>query len=161
MQGGPLMHVVAGKAISFFEALQPDFALYAQRVLDNAKVLSNELMSLGCKLVTNGTDNHLMVVDVQSSFGINGAEAESILDSIGLTLNKNAIPDDQNPPFTPSGIRLGTPAITTRGASAEDMKLLASWIVKAIQNKANQTALDDLATEIRTYSNSLTAPDEL
>jgi glycine hydroxymethyltransferase len=161
LQGGPLMHVIAGKAVAFHEALQPAFKQYAQQVIDNAKVLSEELMSLGCRLVTNGTDNHLMVIDVEKSFGINGAEAESVLDSIGLTLNKNSIPDDTNPPFRPSGIRLGTPAITTRGATKDDMKLLASWIVRAIQERQSADSLDRLRDEVTTYSQSLTSPDEL
>lgn len=161
LQGGPLMHVIAGKAVSFHEALQPAFEEYTRQIVRNAKRLSDELMNRGCKLITNGTDNHLMLVDVQKSFGIDGAEAETILDNIGLTLNKNSIPDDTNPPFRPSGIRLGTPAITTRGASEDDMALLAGWLVDGLTNRGNQTELDSIKAQVTEFALSLKSPNEL
>ena len=155
------MHVIAGKAVSFHEALQPAFEEYTRQIVRNAKRLSDELMNRGCKLITNGTDNHLMLVDVQKSFGIDGAEAETILDNIGLTLNKNSIPDDTNPPFRPSGIRLGTPAITTRGASEDDMALLAGWLVDGLTNRGNQTELDSIKAQVTEFALSLKSPNEL
>ena len=161
LQGGPLMHVIAGKAVAFNEALQPSFKDYALSTVANAKALASELMENGCKLITNGTDNHLILLDSVTSFGIDGAEAENILDGIGLTLNKNSIPDDQNPPFRPSGIRFGTPAITTRGATTDDMKQLAGWITSAIRNKDNITMLEMIQGEVKDYSHSLTRPDML
>jgi glycine hydroxymethyltransferase len=161
LQGGPLMHVIAGKAVAFNEALQPSFKDYALSTVANAKALASELMENGCKLITNGTDNHLILLDSVTSFGIDGAEAENILDGIGLTLNKNSIPDDQNPPFRPSGIRFGTPAITTRGATTDDMKQLAGWITSAIRNKDNITMLEMIHGEVKDYSHSLTRPDML
>jgi len=161
LQGGPLMHVIAGKAVAFNEALQPSFRDYALSTVANAKALASELMENGCKLITNGTDNHLILLDSVTSFGIDGAEAENILDGIGLTLNKNSIPDDQNPPFRPSGIRFGTPAITTRGATTDDMKQLAGWITSAIRNKDNITMLEMIHGEVKDYSHSLTRPDML
>jgi glycine hydroxymethyltransferase len=161
LQGGPLMHVIAGKAVSFHEALHPDFELYATQVVTNAKKLASELMGRGCKLITNGTDNHLMLIDVISSFGIDGSIAETVLDSVGLTLNKNSIPDDINPPFKPSGIRLGTPAITTRGANEDDMVLLAGWLVDAIVNRDDQTKLNQIKADVMHYAKSLTSPNEL
>lgn len=155
------MHVIAGKAVAFNEALQPSFKDYALSTVANAKALASELMENGCKLITNGTDNHLILLDSVTSFGIDGAEAENILDGIGLTLNKNSIPDDQNPPFRPSGIRFGTPAITTRGATTDDMKQLAGWITSAIRNKDNITMLEMIHGEVKDYSHSLTRPDML
>lgn len=161
LQGGPLMHVIAGKAVSFHEALQPAFTDYAHQVVTNAKRLANELMNHGCKLVTNGTDNHLMLVDVVTSFGIDGSVAESVLDEVGLTLNKNSIPDDSNPPFKPSGIRLGTPAITTRGANEDDMGLLAKWIVDALVNRGDASKLEAIAAEVKHYASGLISPTQL
>jgi glycine hydroxymethyltransferase len=161
LQGGPLMHVIAAKAVAFNEALQPGFKDYATRTVTNAKTLADELMDKGCKLITNGTDNHLILLDSVASFGVDGAEAETILDSIGLTLNKNSIPDDQNPPFRPSGIRFGTPAITTRGATAADMKQLAGWMTEAIRNRGNKSFLEKLRREVKDYALSLARPDEL
>lgn len=134
VQGGPHMHAVAAKAVCFYEALQPEFKEYAKQVVKNAKVLAEELKKRGFKLVTNGTDNHLILVDVKSSFGIDGKEAEEALDKVGITVNKNAIPDDPLPPFRPSGIRLGTPAITTKGMKEEDMDTLAESIRRTLGN---------------------------
>lgn len=161
VQGGPLMHVVAGKAIAFHEASLPGFSKYAQDTVTNAKKLADELMKNGCRLITNGTDNHLILLDAVKSFGIDGAEAEQVLDRVGLTLNKNSIPDDINPPFRPSGIRFGTPAITTRGASAGDMKLLSDWIIKSLRNRSDENVLTQVREEVREYSRSLTSPSDL
>ncbi len=134
VQGGPHMHAVAAKAVCFYEALQPEFKDYANQVVKNAKVLAKELKKRGFKLITNGTDNHLILIDVKSSFGIDGKEAEEALDKVGITVNKNAIPDDQLPPFRPSGIRLGTPAITTKGMKESDMPELAEKIARELKS---------------------------
>lgn len=155
MQGGPLMNVIAAKAVSFHEALQPNFKEYASRVVLNAKTLATELMSKGVSLVTNGTDNHLLLVDCIKSFGIDGAEAEMILDKVGLTLNKNSIPDDTQPPFRPSGIRLGTPAITTRGATQKDMVVLAGWLTDALRNPSDATLHDKINQQVQAFASEL------
>lgn len=128
MQGGPHMHVVAAKAVSFYEALQPEFKVYASQVVKNAHALAEALKNEGLDLITGGTDNHLILADVYKSFGIDGEEAQSRLDAVGITLNKNAIPDDPLPPFRPSGVRLGTPAITTLGYKESDMIDIAKKI---------------------------------
>lgn len=127
-QGGPHMHAIAAKAVALHEASQIGFRKYAQATVDNAQVLARELICHGFKLVTGGTDNHLLLIDVYGSVGIDGKELEQRLESVGITANANAIPDDSLPPFKPSGLRIGTPAITTRGATADDMKQIASWI---------------------------------
>lgn len=160
IQGGPHMHVIAAKAVAFYEASQPEFADYAQTVLDNAQALAKALMSRGFRLITNGTDNHLLLADVQASFGIHGGEAEAVLDRIGLTLNKNVIPDDPLPPFRPSGIRLGTPAITTRGLRAEHMEQLAEWMKQAINSRNDENALGQLANEVREFCRQFPLPGE-
>jgi glycine hydroxymethyltransferase len=133
---------------------------YAQAVLDNAQALARALQSKGCKLVTNGTDNHLLLVDVIQSFAIDGNEAEKILDAIGLTCNKNIIPDDPLPPFRPSGIRIGTPALTTRGLTIKDMDTLANWIVTALQERHHQAKLDQLQQEVRTFARQFPLPSD-
>lgn len=161
MQGGPLMNTIAAKAVSFYEALQPDFAQYARNVVDNAHELASQLMNRGFKLVTNGTDNHMILIDMVDSFGIDGSVAELVLDSVGLTLNKNVIPDDTNPPFKPSGIRLGTPAITTRGASLNDMQILAQWIHDALTNKDSTSEIDRIKKEITAYALSKPLPSDI
>lgn len=137
-QGGPHMHTIAAKAVAFGEAATPEFKKYAQEVVDNAKTLADEMMKRGFKLVTNGTDNHLILADVKTSFDIDGDEAEKVLDRIGLTLNKNSIPDDTLPPFRPSGIRLGTPAMTTRGLKNEHMEQVAEWMLQAIKSRNDE-----------------------
>lgn len=148
MQGGPHMHSIAAKAVAFYEALQPSFKVYAKQIVANALVLSQELQKHGFQLVTGGTSNHMMLVDVYKSFGINGKEAEVALDAIGLTVNANAVPDDPLPPFTPSGIRLGTPAITTRGLVEADMINIALWMRQAIDSRDNKTKLKELNKKI-------------
>ncbi len=131
-QGGPLMHIVAAKAVAFYEALQPDFHDYAAKVISNAKVLASELKKRGFILIGGGTENHLILADVYKSFGLDGKTVERALDEVGLTLNANAIPDDTLPPFKPSGIRLGTPAITTRGMSEAEMLKIADWMKRVV-----------------------------
>ena len=149
MQGGPHMHSIAAKAVAFGEALKPEFRGYAEQILKNAKVLADEMMQRGFKLVTNGTDNHLILANVQESFGINGKVAEEALDKIGLTLNKNSVPDDSNPPFRPSGIRLGTPAATTRGLKEEHMVQIAEWMKQAIDNREDDAVLTQYRHEVK------------
>lgn len=133
-QGGPHMHAIAAKAVAFHEALQPEFRVYAQAIVDNARVLADELQKGGLKLVTGGTSNHLILADVYSSFGIDGKEAQERLEAVGITLNANAIPDDTLPPYRPSGIRLGTPAVTTRGMTTNDMAGIAETIIGALRS---------------------------
>lgn len=159
-QGGPHMHVVAAKAVAFGEALQPAFKVYAKQIVKNAKVLADELQNQGFHLVTGGTSNHLILADVYKSFGIHGGEAEAALDSIGLTLNKNAIADDPLPPFRPSGIRLGTPAITTRGLVEKDMKRIAEWMKAAIDARDDNAKLAALCNEVKQFALQYPLPSD-
>jgi glycine hydroxymethyltransferase len=152
LQGGPHMNTILAKAVAFDEALKPEFADYAKQVVLNAKELAAQLSSNNFNLVTGGTDNHLIIIDTVKSLGINGAQAEKALDLIGLNVNKNVVPDDTLPPFSPSGIRLGTPAITTRGLSVDDMAKLARWIRVALTNIDNTDVLHELAAEVRQFS---------
>lgn len=154
-QGGPHMHTIAAKAVAFGEALQPEFKDYAEQIVKNAKRLAEELQKRGFKLVTGGTSNHLVLADIHSSFGIDGKEAEIAMDKIGLTLNANAIPDDPLPRFRPSGIRLGTPAITTRGAKEDDMKKIAEWMRRSIDNRDNDNELAELRKEVMEFCHIL------
>ena len=154
-QGGPHMHTIAAKAVAFGEALQPEFKDYAEQIVKNAKRLAEELQKRGFKLVTGGTSNHLILADIHSSFGIDGKEAETAMDKIGLTLNANAIPDDPLPRFRPSGIRLGTPAITTRGAKEDDMKKIAEWMRRSIDNRDNDNELAELRKEVMEFCHIL------
>lgn len=149
MQGGPHMHVIAAKAVCFAEALRPEFRDYAQQVVKNAAVLADEMQKRDFQLVAGGTSNHLILADVYKSFGINGKVAEEALDKIGLTLNKNAVPDDLLPPFRPSGIRLGTPAMTTRGLGEEHMPQIADWMKRAIDGRDDKQSLLKLRNEVR------------
>ena len=154
-QGGPHMHTIAAKAVAFGEALQPEFKDYAEKIVKNAKRLAEELQKRGFKLVTGGTSNHLILADIHSSFGIDGKEAEIAMDKIGLTLNANAIPDDPLPRFRPSGIRLGTPAVTTRGAKEDDMEKIAEWMKRAIDNRSNDEILAELRKEVVEFCHTL------
>lgn len=154
-QGGPHMHTIAAKAVAFGEALQPEFKDYAEQIVKNAKRLAEELQKRGFKLVTGGTSNHLILADIHSSFGIDGKEAEIAMDKIGLTLNANAIPDDPLPRFRPSGIRLGTPAVTTRGAKEDDMEKIAEWMKRAIDNRSNDEILAELRKEVVKFCHTL------
>lgn len=154
-QGGPHMHTIAAKAVAFGEALQLEFKDYAEQIVKNAKRLAEELQKRGFKLVTGGTSNHLILADIHSSFGIDGKEAEIAMDKIGLTLNANAIPDDPLPRFRPSGIRLGTPAVTTRGAKEDDMEKIAEWMRQSIDNRDNDDALAELRKEVVEFCHTL------
>ena len=154
-QGGPHMHTIAAKAVAFGEALQPEFKDYAEQIVKNAKRLAEELQKRGFKLVTGGTSNHLILADIHSSFGIDGKEAEIAMDKIGLTLNANAIPDDPLPRFRPSGIRLGTPAVTTRGAKEDDMEKIAEWMKQSIDNRDNDNELAELRKEVVEFCHTL------
>ncbi len=147
MQGGPLMHVIAAKAVAFHEAMQPIFLDYQQAVLDNALVLAGELQRLGLRLISGGTDTHLILVDL-ANIGVTGREAEKVLQTTGIVVNRNAIPFDPRPPQIASGIRLGTPAITTRGFGAEEMKQIASLIVKVITNIGNRSIKNQVSQEV-------------
>jgi glycine hydroxymethyltransferase len=160
LQGGPHMHIIAAKAVAFHEAAQPDFQDYSRQILKNAKRLADELMKRGFKLITNGTDNHLVLADVHASFGIDGGEAETVLDKIGLTLNKNVIPDDPLPPFKPSGIRLGTPAITTRGMKEADMEKIADWMSQAIKHRNDDKTLNKLSNQVKEFSGQFPLPSD-
>lgn len=151
MQGGPHMHVIAAKAVAFGEALRPEFREYATQIVKNAKVLAEEMQKRGFLLVTGGTSNHLILADVYKSFGIDGKVAERALDKIGLTLNANTVPDDPLPMFTPSGIRLGTPALTTRGLSEGHMAKIAEWMKRAIDYRDDDTVLNSLRVEVRDF----------
>ena len=154
-QGGPHMHTIAAKAVAFGEALQSEFKDYAEQIVKNAKRLAEELQKRGFKLVTGGTSNHLILADIHSSFGIDGKEAEIAMDKIGLTLNANAIPDDPLPRFRPSGIRLGTPAVTTRGAKEDDMEKIAEWMRQSIDNRDNDDELAELRKEVVEFCHTL------
>ena len=156
-QGGPLMHVIAAKAVAFREALQPEFAAYSAQTVANAKELAAALAGEGYRIISGGTDTHLMLVDVFSK-GILGSEAESALGKAGITVNKNAIPYDTNPPLKPSGVRFGTPALTTRGMREGEMRMIAQWIAEALEHRADESRLraihrrvSDLAEQFPLY----------
>lgn len=159
-QGGPHMHTIAAKAVAFGEALKPEFQSYAKQIIANAKRLADELMKRSFKLVTNGTDNHLIQADMKSSFDIDGREAQDVLDAIGLTANCNAIPNDTLPPFRPSGLRLGTPAVTTRGLKEDDMETLAEWMKRAIQKRNSQKELVELKKEVTEFAKNFPLPSD-
>lgn len=160
MQGGPHMHVIAAKAVAFGEALKPEFKDYAAQIVKNAKVLADELEKRGFQLVTGGTSNHLILADVYKSFGIDGKVAEIALDKIGLTLNANAVADDPLPPFRPSGIRLGTPAITTRGLKEEHMVTIAEWMKQAIDARDDEAKLTSLRDEVKQFVQQFPLPSD-
>lgn len=160
IQGGPHMHTIAAKAVAFGEALQPAFRAYAQQVVANAAILAQELQQRGFVLVTGGTSNHLILADVHTSFGIDGKTAEIAMDKIGLTLNANAIPDDPLPPFRPSGIRLGTPAATTRGLAPQHMPQIAEWIRQAIDHRDDEAELAKLRTDVAHFLADFPVPTE-
>lgn len=148
IQGGPLMHIIAAKAVAFKEALQPEFKEYALQIIKNCRSLAEELMRLGFHLVSGGTDNHLILVDVYGSVGITGKKAENILHSVNITCNKNAIPGDTQKPTITSGIRLGTAAVTTRGLTEQDMVLVARFISDALRNKDNPEVLEGIRNQV-------------
>ncbi len=159
-QGGPHMNNTAAKAVAFGEAMQPEFQMYAQQILKNAKRLADELMRRGFKLVTNGTDNHLIQADIMTSFKIDGREAQDILDKIGLSANCNAIPNDMLPPFRPSGLRLGTPAMTTRGLREKHMTQIAQWMKQAIDSRNDDKKLAGLRAEVRDFAKQFPLPSD-
>jgi len=160
-QGGPHMHVIAAKAVSFAEALKPEFKDYAQQILKNAKALADELMKRGFKLVTNGTDNHLIQIDMMKSFNIDGRVAQDLYDAIGLTANCNAIPNDPLPPFRPSGLRIGTPALTTRGIKEKEMAVIAEWMMKAAKSAHDTKLIKSLKAEVKNFAEQYPLPSDL
>jgi len=151
-QGGPLMHIVAAKAVAFAEALRPEFKTYAAQTVANAQALAATLQQAGFRIISGGTDNHLMLVDVFEK-GILGSEAELALGKAGITVNKNAIPYDANPPLKPSGIRVGTPALTTRGMKEPEMRLIGAWITRALDQRNDDAALDKIRGEVAELAN--------
>ena len=160
MQGGPHIHVIAAKAVAFGEALQPEFKDYARQIVKNAAVLADELKKRGFQLITGGTSNHLILADVYKSFGIDGKVAEVAMDKIGLTLNANTVADDPLPPFRPSGIRLGTPAITTRGLTEGHMAQIADWMKQAIDSSDNEAELGRLKAEVKVFALQFPLPSD-
>jgi glycine hydroxymethyltransferase len=151
IQGGPLMHVIAAKAVAFGEALRPEFKEYQQQVLDNAACLARELTDAGYNLVSGGTDNHLILMDL-TSHDITGKDAEIGLDKAGITVNKNTVPFETRSPFVTSGIRLGSPALTTRGMKSDDMRKVAKWIVGTLESLDNETRLDEIRREVEKFA---------
>jgi glycine hydroxymethyltransferase len=151
LQGDPHMNNVAGIAVALGKALQPEFAEYGARVLRNAQALAAGLLARGAQLVTGGTDNHMLVVDTVKSFGLDGREAERILDAVGLTTNKQVVPDDPNPPMRPSGIRLGSPAATTRGMGEPEMRRLAEWIHLVLSQPRGACEVRQIAAEVEAF----------
>jgi glycine hydroxymethyltransferase len=151
-QGGPLVHIVAAKAVALGEALRPEFRDYSAQIISNAKALAESLQAAGYRLVSGGTDNHLMLVDVFEK-GILGSEAEAALGKAGITVNKNSIPWDTNPPLKPSGIRVGTPAMTTRGMNEPEMRQIGAWIAKALESRNDEAALSRIRGEVAELCN--------
>ena len=151
-QGGPLVHIIAAKAVAFGEVLRPEFKTYAAQIVANAKALAPAMQEAGYRLVSGGTDNHLLLVDVFEK-GILGSEAELALGKAGITVNKNAIPYDTNPPLKPSGIRIGTPALTTRGMKEPEMRIIAAWIAKALEMRNDDAALERIRGEVAELAN--------
>jgi glycine hydroxymethyltransferase len=158
LQGGPHNHQTAAIAVALGEALQPEFKEYGKQIVKNAKKLAAELTSRGFNLVTGGTDNHLMVIDLNNK-GLSGKEAERALGLAGITVNKNTVPFDPRSPFDPSGIRLGTPALTTRGFRERDMVLIADWIEAAVKSHKDETKLAKLHREITAYAKQYPLPN--
>jgi glycine hydroxymethyltransferase len=153
MQGGPLVHIIAAKAACFREALQPEFRAYAKQIVANAKVLADTLAAEGFRIISGGTDTHLMLVDVFSK-GMLGSEAEKALGEAGITVNKNAIPFDTNPPLKPSGIRIGTPALTTRGMKEAEMRQIGHWIAEALNARAETSVLAGIRRQVLELADS-------
>jgi glycine hydroxymethyltransferase len=158
LQGGPHMNTVAAIAITLGKAAQPDFQEYGAQVLRNAKALAASLLNGGATLVTGGTDNHMLVLDTVASFDIDGREAERTLDRVSITTNKQIIPDDPNPPLRPSGIRLGSPAATTRGMGEADMERIGAWIMDTLRNRAGESHLEKLRAEVEAFCRGFPVP---
>jgi len=148
MQGGPHDHITAAKAVAFGEDLRPEFKVYAKQVIANAKLMAEEFMKLGYRVISGGTDNHLMVVDMTSK-GISGKDAEIVLDSCGISVSRSTIPNDPNPPMNPSGVRFGTPAITTRGLKEEEIKKIVGWINSALEQKDEAEMLENIKKQVK------------
>jgi glycine hydroxymethyltransferase len=159
IQGGPLMHVIAAKAVSFGEALRPEFRAYAAQTVANARTLAHELQRLGFRIVSGGTDNHLLLVDVASR-GVTGKAAEEALDAAGITVNKNKIPFDTRPPVDPSGVRIGTPALTTRGLRETEMRIIAGWIGEVLAHAGDQKITERVRGAVRELCRQFPAPAE-
>jgi len=159
-QGGPHDNLIAAKAVALYEAMQPEFKIYAQQILTNAQALANELQKRKFHLITGGTSNHLILIDVFKSFNLSGLTVEKALDAINLTVNKNVIPDDQLSPFDPSGIRLGTPAITTRGLKEEQMVQIADWMERAIVNYDQPQLLQSIQKEVIEFAKDWPLPSD-
>ena len=159
LQGGPLMHVIAGKAVAFGEALHPNFKLYAAQILKNAKAMEAVFRAAGVRMLGGGTSNHLILADVFGSLGITGQEAETVLDRVGITLNKNAIADDTRKPMDPSGIRFGTPAITTRGFKEGECARVAELMLETLKNRTDEKKLAAIREEIKQLASSFPIPD--
>jgi glycine hydroxymethyltransferase len=157
LQGGPLMHIVAAKAVCFAEALRPEFQAYAQQIVDNARTLAETLLHGGLRLVSGGTDNHLMMCDV-TAVGLSGKVAELALDKAGITVNKNMIPYDQRKPMDPSGIRIGTAALTTRGMKTDEMKRVGQWILQALKSADNESGLTAIRGAVADFARSFPVP---
>jgi glycine hydroxymethyltransferase len=159
VQGSPLMQVIAGKAVCLAEAMQPAFRQYARQVVDNARALADALLSGGLSLVSGGTDNHLILVDV-SPLGISGQQAETILDRCGITANKNVIPYDRRPRTDPSGIRFGTPAITSRGMGGDEMQRIGRWIAALLRSPNDQSLAQRVAGEVAELCRTFPVPND-
>jgi glycine hydroxymethyltransferase len=158
LQGGPHMNAIAAIAITLQKAQSEEFKQYARQVLINSRTLADALMEKQATLVTGGTDNHMMVVDTVASFGLDGRVAEEALDKVQITTNKQIIPDDPNPPLRPSGIRIGTPAATTRGMVEEDMRQLADWIIKCLQNPEDEASLSQIRDDVEAFCGRFPVP---
>ncbi len=158
LQGGPHMNVIAGIAVTLSKAMQPAFKTYAAQVLENARTLADLFLERNVELITGGTGNHMLVLNTQTSFGLNGKEAEELLDTVGITTNKQIIPDDPNPPLRPSGIRIGTPAATTRGMGVEEMRLLAGWMTDVLANPADATLRSKVEQQVRALCEGFPVP---
>ncbi len=157
VQGGPHMHIIAAKAVCFAEAMRPEFKQYAQQIIDNAQTLGDELQKQGYRLVSGGTDNHLMLIDVGAK-GISGRQAERICDKVHITVNRNTIPYDERPPLQGSGIRIGTPALTTRGMGPEEMRQVARFLVRALASYEDEAAIASLAAEVSEFAAAFPVP---
>jgi len=157
MQGGPLMHAIAAKAVAFFEAMQPEFATYQKAVLENAQVLASELKQNGLRLISGGTDNHLILINLTHT-GITGIAAQEVLEAAGILVNRNAIPDDPKPPQVTSGIRLGTPAITTRGFGSKEIKQIASFIMKVLSHPEDKKIHREIAEQVASMCQHFPTP---
>jgi glycine hydroxymethyltransferase len=157
-QGGPIMQMVAAKAVAFAEAQKPEFETYATNTIKNAKRMAKKFMDSGAKLITNGTDNHLLMIDCVRSWDMTGKQAEELFDRVGMTLNKNVIADDPRKPLDPSGIRLGTPAITTRGMLDAEMDQLVSFMLRAVADRENESALNALHEDVKAFCRRFPVP---